>query len=50
VRELIVKFAIAHRIDQNVDDYGDLVERWNGDCVLALLDSIGFDPDRTKKT
>ena len=37
VRELIVKFAVAHRSDQNVDDHGDLFERWNGDCVLARL-------------
>src|SRR6202022_3347984 len=36
-RELIVQLAVAHRSDQNIDDEGDLIERRDGDCVLALL-------------
>jgi hypothetical protein len=42
LRELIVKFAVAHRSDQNVDDQGHLVQRRNGNCVLALLELNRF--------
>jgi hypothetical protein len=37
LRELIVQFAVAHRSDQDVDDHWDLVERRNGNGVLALV-------------
>src|SRR5258706_11680911 len=40
--ELSVKFAVAHRSDQYVDDHGKLVERRNGDCVLALFELNRF--------
>jgi len=43
-RELIVQLAIAHRSDQNIDDEGDLIERRDGDCVLALLELNRFRP------
>ena len=38
LRELNVQFAVTHRSDKNVDDHGDLVERRNGDGVLAVLE------------
>ena len=41
-RELIVQLAVAHRSDQNIDDEGDLIERRDGDCVLALLELNRF--------
>src|SRR5258708_114853 len=40
--ELSVKFAVAHRSDQYVDDHGKLVERRNDDCVLALFELNRF--------
>jgi hypothetical protein len=43
-RELIVQLAVAHRSDQNIDDEGDLIERRDGDCVLALLELNRFRP------
>jgi hypothetical protein len=44
-----IKFAVAHRCDQNVDDQGDPVERWYDDAVLTFLKLNRF-PSPPNKT